>query len=234
MTIDFPSWVTVLATASLILAGSCAAFVLVDVIRRPQPMWVMNVVWPLTMLFGSVLWMTFYLRRGRARDDRTVPEHSMRSAVAVGTSHCGAGCTLGDLVGEFTLALAPALGVAFGLGALFHDPLYAAWVLDFLLAYVFGIAFQYFSIKPMRDVSRRAGLWLAVKADTLSIAAWQIGMYGLMAIGQFVVLPALFGRRADPLTPEFWWLMQFAMIAGFMTAYPVNWWLIRRGVKERM
>jgi hypothetical protein len=24
------------------------------------------------------------------------------------------------------------------------------------------------------------------------------------------------------------------MIAGFLTSYPVNWWLIRTGIKERM
>jgi hypothetical protein len=29
-------------------------------------------------------------------------------------------------------------------------------------------------------------------------------------------------------------MMQIAMIAGFLTSYPVNWWLIRRGSKERM
>ncbi|MEO8081682.1 MAG: DUF4396 domain-containing protein [Caldimonas sp.] len=28
--------------------------------------------------------------------------------------------------------------------------------------------------------------------------------------------------------------MQVAMVAGFVTAYPVNWWLIRAGIKERM
>jgi Domain of unknown function (DUF4396) len=29
-------------------------------------------------------------------------------------------------------------------------------------------------------------------------------------------------------------MMQIAMVAGFVTAYPANWWLIRAGVKERM
>jgi Domain of unknown function (DUF4396) len=29
-------------------------------------------------------------------------------------------------------------------------------------------------------------------------------------------------------------MMQLAMLAGFVTSYPVNWWLIRIGVKERM
>ncbi len=55
-----------------------------------------------------------------------------------------------------------------------------------------------------------------------------------MAIGQFLVLPALFARRTDALTLEFWFMMQLAMVAGFATAYPVNWLLIRRGLKEKM
>ena len=29
-------------------------------------------------------------------------------------------------------------------------------------------------------------------------------------------------------------MMQLAMLCGFATAYPVNWWLIRRGLKEKM
>jgi len=33
---------------------------------------------------------------------------------------------------------------------------------------------------------------------------------------------------------EFWGAMQLAMIAGFVTSYPMNWWLIRVGIKERM
>ncbi len=35
--------------------------------------------------------------------------------------------------------------------------------------------------------------------------------------------------------PEFWFVMfvmQIAVIAGFVTSYPVNWWLIRKGIKE--
>jgi len=28
--------------------------------------------------------------------------------------------------------------------------------------------------------------------------------------------------------------MQVAMLSGFATSYPVNWWLIRSGIKEKM
>jgi len=162
-------------------------------------------------------------------DDRPMPE-----AVAVGTSDCGAACTLGDLVGEFALVAIPGGAAVFGLGWLFDDHIFAAWVLDFVLASLFGIAFQYFSIAPMRDLSVGQGIWAAVKADTFSITARQIGIYGIMAIGQFLVLPALFARRTDALTLEFWFMMQLALVAGFATAYPVNWLLIRGGLKEKM
>ncbi len=33
-------------------------------------------------------------------------------------------------------------------------------------------------------------------------------------------------------TVEFWFMMQIAMVCGFLTAYPVNCWLIRTGIKE--
>ncbi|NQX37182.1 DUF4396 domain-containing protein [Herbiconiux sp. VKM Ac-2851] len=218
------------------LAFGCAVFTTIDVVRRPQPMGVMNVVWPLTMLFGSVVWLAFYLRRGRASDgpEPGGDKHGMAASVAVGASHCGAGCTVGDLVGEFALAFVPGLAVVFGASWLFTDQMFAGWVLDFVLAYLIGVAFQYYAIVPARHLGFRRGLWQAVKADTFSIVSWQIGMYTVMAIAQLALLPAVFGSRAQVLTPEFWFVMQIAMIAGFATSYPVNWLLIRRRVKELM
>ena len=29
-----------------------------------------------------------------------------------------------------------------------------------------------------------------------------------------------------------WFLMQVAMIVGFLTSYPANWWLVTHGVEE--
>lgn len=59
-------------------------------------------------------------------------------------------------------------------------------------------------------------------------------MYGVMAIIQFLIFRPAFGGMAAVNTPEFWFAMQAAMIAGCCTAYPVNWLLIRGGVKEKM
>ncbi len=83
-------------------------------------------------------------------------------------------------------------------------------------------------------MSPGAGIVAALKADTLSLISWQVGMYGFMALAQFAVLPALGAPRATVDTVEFWFVMQVAMVAGFVTAYPVNWWLVSAGIKERM
>jgi len=227
----FPMWLTVVTAGSLIVAVLCATAVAVDVARHPQAMAVMNVVWPVSMLFGGVLWLALYRRHRRAAAASAVSE---RLSIAVGATHCGAGCALGDLIAEFAVAGVPPLAAALGFGTLFAHRMFAAWILDFVLAYLLGIAFQYFAIAPMRGLSVRQGLKAAIQADTLSIVAWQVGMYGVMALLQLGVVTPVFGGPASVFTPEFWFIMQVAMLGGFVTAFPANAWLVRAGVKERM
>jgi hypothetical protein len=112
--------------------------------------------------------------------------------------------------------------------------MFAVWIPDFIVAFLLGIAFQYFTIKPMRDLSVGEGLVAAVKADAGSISAWQIGMYAVMAVIQFVWFRPAYGHVASVASPEFWFAMQLAMLGGFATSFPVNWWLLRVGVKEKM
>ncbi|MGP5731673.1 DUF4396 domain-containing protein [Arthrobacter rhombi] len=94
--------------------------------------------------------------------------------------------------------------------------------------------FQYFSTAPMRSLSFKEGMIAALKTDTLSILSWQVGMYGVMAIAQFAVVPSLLGGRASVVTPEFWVIMHMATVAGFVCAHPVNLWLVHWGIKEAM
>lgn len=143
--------------------------------------------------------------------------------VALGVSHCGAGCTLGDIVAEFTV---------FASGwTLAGEALYAEYVGDYLLAVLLGVAFQYFAIAPMRKLSFGKGMIEAVKADILSLTAFEVGLFGWMALMRFVFF------AAHPLHPDsttYWFLMQIGMVLGFVTAWPANVWLIRRKIKEPM
>ena len=225
-----PSWLHLLSLASLALGFACAAIIAVDEWHRPQPMWIMNVVWPVDALFGSAATLWVYSRYGRARKDETPPAIVTAKAAA----HCGSGCCLGDICAEWLIVAFPAIALAFGWQSLFGEKMFAAWIVDFLFAFGFGILFQYFTIAPMRDLSLGAGIVAALKADALSLSAWQIGMYGYMAFAQFVLFRELMQTRLDVASAEFWFMMQIAMLAGFLTAYPVNAWLLRIGVKEPM
>jgi hypothetical protein len=199
-------------------------------------MWIMNLVWPLTALFGSVVWLAAYYAWGRNFPDagKQTSAQPFAAMVMKGTSHCGAGCTLGDILVEWSAFAFPSLAVWFGWHTVFTEKTFAVWIPDFIVAFLLGIVFQYFTIKPMRGLSVGAGVLAAIKADIASITAWQVGMYGFMAVIQFLWFKPVFGGIAEVASPEFWFAMQLAMLAGFATSYPVNWWLIRAGVKEKM
>ena len=61
--------------------------------------------------------------------------------VVAGTLHCGAGCSLADLVGPILFRAAPF--------ALAGSLVFGEWTLDYLLALLVGVTFQYAAISPM-------------------------------------------------------------------------------------
>lgn len=233
-----PGWLHGLSIAFLVLGAACALIVAIDVIRHPQRMTIMDVVWPVTALFGALGTAWMYFRYGRLAahgggDARHEPV-PFPIMVAKGALHCGSGCCIGDICAEWLAFLVPSVAVWFGWHSLFADKMFAVWVLDFVFAFVLGVAFQYFTIVPMRHLGRLEGIWQAIKADALSLTAWQVGMYGFMAIARFWLFGALLGAALRVDSPEFWFMMQLAMLCGFATSYPVNWWLLKSGIKEKM
>ncbi|MGN6549492.1 MAG: DUF4396 domain-containing protein [Pararhizobium sp.] len=242
-----PTWLHVLSIVSLVLGFACSAAILADESRDPQHMWIMNVVWPVVALFGSLVALRAYFAYGKLSTDRrmklamekgeTPPSQRLTPfpmMVAKGTTHCGSGCTIGDIIAEWLAFGFPTIAVALGWKTIFPDKMFAVWVFDYILAFIIGVAFQYFTIKPMRGLSVGQGILQALKADALSLTAWQVGMYGFMAVAHFRIFVVVLGTKLDTASVEFWFMMQIAMWCGFATSYPVNWWLVKSGVKEKM
>ncbi len=224
-------WLTAVAVASLALAAGCALLIVLDIVvlgHRP-PMAIMGVVWPVTALYSGPLGLWGYWRWGRPQSlDRGLrnnprPEPSFAASVAVADSHCGAGCTLGDIVGASLVFL-----VGLQLAGL---ELWAELVVDFSFAFALGIVFQYLTIAPMRGLGLADGLVAAVRADTISLVAFEVGLFGWMI---FLRLAVFADAPLRPDQPAYWLMMQLGMMLGFLTAYPANWWLVGRGIKERM
>lgn len=205
---------------------------------------VMNVVWPVTALYSGPLGIIAYYTIGRKKakngmmkkekggmmmhgDKHMMMHHQHKTpvtweTVVKGCLHCGSGCTIGDMLASLFLLSVPVI--------LFGSKLYGGWLVEFVFAFIAGIIFQYYAIKPMRQLSPGQALVAALKADTLSLISWQVGMYGWMAICTFV----LFNRQLEAGDPLFWCMMQVGMLAGLITSYPVNWFLLKKGIKEAM
>jgi len=218
-----PNWLTVLSWISLIMAGLTAVWIIWDIAAgRRQPMPIMNVVWPVTALYFGPLAPIFYFRFGRASPPGG-PEQGQKpywQKVFVSATHCGAGCTLGDVIADFAIV---------GLGlSLLASPVGTSFILDFSAAYLLGVLFQYLPMRSMGE-ERLPALWKSIKADTASLVAFEIGLFGWMALVRLVWFP---GLEAD--TALFWFMMQVGMVIGFLTTYPANWWLIRAGIKHGM
>src|SRR5580704_13657629 len=81
-------------------------------------------------------------------------------------SHCGSGCTLGDLISEWVI-YAFALAVA-------GRVLFAEYIGDYVLAVALGIVFQYFAIAPLRGLGVRDVLVAAAKADFISLTFFEV------------------------------------------------------------
>lgn len=233
---SYPEWLHVLAILFLVVAVISALVIVVDEFRRPQKMMIMNFVWPITALYWGPLALWGYFRSGlKMTKERQHTEQKQKQTeqpknqpptaeqTAVADTHCGAGCTLGDIISEWGIFL---LGLSF-IGGEFGTRL----VLDFVLAWTLGIVFQYFTIVPMRGLSFKQGLLEAMRADTLSIISFEIGLFGWMALTYYVFFSS---PHLKPTESMFWFMMQVGMIIGFFTSYPVNAFLVRKGWKEKM
>jgi hypothetical protein len=173
------TWLEVLAWAALGVACASSVVIAVDVWVRGhrQDMPVMEWVWPVTALYAGPVAVWGYQRFGRPKSarwrdsqGRAEPQDTPGWATyAVGVSHCGAGCTLGDIIAATAVFL---LGLEIaGL------PLWPEYIGDYTLAIVLGLGFQYFAIAPMRGLGLRDGLVAAAKADVLSLTAFEVGLF---------------------------------------------------------
>src|SRR5690349_506851 len=141
-----------MAVAWLIASAISSVLVVAHLIAEGgQRMWIMDIVWPITALWAGPIGAWAYYRFGRASNKRAEVPRDDRSPVttARATTHCGAGCALGDVVAALVAVAAP-LAIA-------GHEIFGEWVYSLIAAFGFGIAFQYFTIKPMRGLSRRDG-----------------------------------------------------------------------------
>lgn len=248
----FPDWLHSLAIFWLSSALLSAIIIYADItFNRPQPMKIMLLAWSINALYFSMIALIAYFWFGRAKltanvmdnchmegmgsmsgmkmpEDEKAPmsesmsvSHITWKGIFTVSTHCGAGCTLADIIGEFIVFFIPV--------TLMGSTVLGSWGLDFVLALFLGIFFQYLPGREM-GLPPKMALKKAIQADILSLISWQIGMYIWMAI----VLFGIFTPSMPRDSVVYWFMMQIAMIFGFMLAYPVNGLLCQKGIKHVM
>ena len=107
-----PSWFELLAWVALGLGFASALVIVADIVvlGNWQHMAIMDLAFPLTALYLGPIALWAYFARGRRMSRRRMHMHMAgveegpRDSlwqVSLSDSHCGAGCVLGDIVGEW-------------------------------------------------------------------------------------------------------------------------------------
>ncbi|HVM23290.1 MAG TPA: DUF4396 domain-containing protein [Sphingomicrobium sp.] len=130
---------------------------------------------------------------------------------AQATLHCLTGCVIGEVAGLM-------IGVSLGF------PPWATITLATTLAYITGMTLGLVPVMRNRGVSMLEALRIIWIGEVVSIGVME-------AVMNFVDYQM--GGMAAPsvMTWMFWRGIAFAIPAGFLAAWPVNYWLLKRDLK---
>ncbi|MBW4055613.1 MAG: DUF4396 domain-containing protein [Proteobacteria bacterium] len=133
------------------------------------------------------------------------------------TMHCVAGDGVGILAGAV-------------IASIFHLSKTTDIALEYVLGFGFGWSiFQALFMREKAGGSYRQALTSAFFPELLSMNCLMAGMVPVM-----VLATASIPASRDPSRPAFWFVMSMALLFGFITAYPMNWWLVSRHMKHGM
>lgn len=133
------------------------------------------------------------------------------------TMHCAAGDGLGIIAGAV-------------IAAAWRLPPWADLALEYGLGFGFGwTVFQALAMRDMAGGSYIRSLRQTFLPEFLSMNMLMAGM----VVTMHILMPRI-ADSADPMAVGFWFVMSMALIAGFVAAYPVNWWLVAKGMKHGM
>jgi hypothetical protein len=133
------------------------------------------------------------------------------------TMHCVAGDGVGILAGA-------------ALAAMLHATRIEELLIEYVLGFGFGwTIFQALFMRAMAGGSYLRSLQRTFVSELLSMNLLMAGMMPVAAAWRAAVPAA-----NTPLAPEFWFAMSMALLVGFIFAYPMNWWLVVRGLKHGM
>lgn len=191
------------------VTAGCVAVLLRDLARcNPGIAGLMKYVWIFTTAYSGPLGLWIYWTCGR----KQIARDSLWRRGGRSVAHCYSGCGLGEITGVFITVGLLSLGNWWVAGV------------TFVLAYVAGFAL---TVGPLvqEGVGVRQAMLDAFYSETASITVMEIVA---------VSVDLLLARSATMADALFWASLVVSLTAGLAAAYPVNVWLISKGIKEGM
>src|SRR5262245_21926726 len=200
-----------------LLAAAALLFVAVDIRSTPESpvlKWGFVLLTAYTGVVGAFLYVLGCREPLPGTHERYV---AARWRQALGsTMHCVAGDGIGILAGAV-------LASRFGITGL------AEVALEYILGFAFGwTIFQALFMRDMVGGSYRKSLACTFMSELLSMNLLMAGMVPTVMWLRRLIGPA----AGDPLTASFWFVMSMGLLIGFITAYPMNWWLVAHHLKH--
>jgi len=202
----------------VLLAGLSVAFVAIDIRTTPaHPVmkWGFILLVAYTEVFGLVLYVLGCREPLRGTHEKFV---AVRWRQVLGsTMHCVAGDGVGILAGAVIASVIALAG-----------PVELA--LEYLLGFAFGwTIFQALFMRDMAGGDDLRSLKMTFIPELLSMNVLMAAMVPVM-----MLLRARIAPGSGPGDPAFWFVMSMALLAGFIVAYPMNWWLVANHLKHGM
>jgi hypothetical protein len=103
-----------------------------------------------------------------------------------------------------------------------------------LVEYVLGFGFGWtvFQALFMRDMA--GGSYLRSLKSTFAPELLSMNLLMTGMLPTVMILRRFVASAADPMTPNFWFVMSMGLLVGFVVAYPLNWWLVANHLKHGM
>lgn len=202
----------------VLVAGSLLVLVC-DLATNTPTGGVMKLAWVLVVLYTGPVGLVLFLLSCRqplpGSHDEFIRAHWKQATGSL--LHCVAG---------------DATGIILSAAIVYHFALPNGFdlVIEYLSAFIVGLfVFQALFMLKMYD----GAYWLAVRktffAETVSMNLVMVGMIPTM-----MVLTHRVPGADSPYRLEFWGVMSLATMAGMVTAYPINSWMVGRGLKHGM
>lgn len=193
-------------------------WLIVDLRNQPEIMNIMKVAWTLITLYLGVIGLALYITSCREPTPGTHDEFiaPMWKQATGSVIHCVAG----DALGIVTAAI---------FTSFLGTPMYGDMIVEYIVGFLVGwLLFQTVPIMHMNRISFQAALRTGFWTELLSLTFMVLGMFPTMfyLMSHWSVM--------SPWTPTFWFVMSMSILVGSMVTYPINWWMVAKGMKHGM